>query len=505
MKMKEINTDNILKKGIPRLNNTIGISLGLAACASVLLIINLAVKDNEVFDEAAKMGGVLFLFLLLLLSLIVSFTVSIICNNKVKKATTELAHITKSVHAGFLNFCLEPGYRITYANPKFYEIAGYDRYEIEKEYDNCFLYFVYKEDQEKIKGLKEQFSNGIYRQIELRMVTRSGDVINVLLNGNYILGREGEKAFSAVLLDVTDLKNMQDKLMLEEERYRIAAEISNDILFEYKVDDDIMIFADKYKEVYGRDPVIENFSAVDAYNKDMVHPEDFQDLKLFARTLKSGKEMIEAEFRIKNVNQDLVWCHIRGKTIYDENKEAISVIGKVVNIDLHKKELQKLEYKAKRDLLTGVYNKVTTKEIIDDYLKRNNNSKHILMMIDIDDFKRVNDSYGHLIGDNILVFIIDKIRRIFSREIIGRIGGDEFIVFLGYMESMECIIDKANLLREALSTAYEVNGQEVYVSGSIGISVYPEDGTTYTELINCADKALYSVKDEGKNSFKLYT
>ncbi len=503
--MQENKTDYILKKGIPRLNNTIGISLGLAALTGVLLILNLVINNDQSLYEVVKTDGGVVLILILLLFLTVSFVSSIICNHQVRKATAELSYITKSVHTGFLNILLEPGYQVTYANPKFYEIFGYKKYEFETEYDNCFLSFVCDEDQEKIKVLKEQFVNGSYRQIEVKMITRSGDIINVLLDGNFTLTHEGEKAFSAVLLNITNFKEMQNKLSMEEERYRIAAEISNDILFEYKVDKDVMKFADKYTEVYGRTPVIEDFSVVELYNKNMVHPEDCQDLKLFARTLKSGKEMMEAEFRIKNANNEYVWCHIRGKTIYDENKEPISVIGKVVNIDLHKKELQKLEYKAKRDLLTGVYNKVTTKEIIDEYLKRNRNSKHILMMIDIDDFKHVNDNYGHLTGDNILVYIMDKIKCIFFGEIIGRIGGDEFIVFVGNIDSLDGIITKANLLREALSTAYEVEGQAVYISGSIGISVYPEDGATYTELINCADKALYSVKDEGKGSYKLFT
>lgn len=503
--MKKDKNGSALLKGIPRLNNAIGVALGLSMAAGLLLIINIVITDTFETEEILEMSGSLFLFLLLLASLAVSFAGSVICNGQVKKATLELEHITNSVHAGFFNFMLEPGYQITYANSKFYQILGYKRGEIEKDYDNCFLCFVCREDQEKIRSLEKQFLHGSYFQTEIRMVTRSRDIIDVVLNGNFLLDKDGRRTFSAVLLDVTDLKDMQDKLVMEEERYRIAAEISNDILFEYKVDADTLIFADKYQEVYGRNPVIQNFSLVDAYRNEMVHPEDYQDLKLFARTLKGGKEMIEAEFRIKNVNEDFVWCHIRGKTIYGEEKEPLSVIGKVVNIDLHKKELQKLEYKAKRDLLTGVYNKITTKEIVDDYLKRNSEKKHILMMIDIDDFKHVNDSYGHLAGDNILVFLMEKIKRIFAGEIIGRVGGDEFIVFVGNMEDRDSIFTKANMLREALNTAYEVEGQEVAVSGSIGISMYPEDGTTYTELIHCADKALYSVKDEGKGSFKLFT
>ena len=73
------------------------------------------------------------------------------------------------------------------------------------------------------------------------------------------------------------------------------------------------------------------------------------------------------------------------------------------------------------------------------------------------------------------------------------------------MKNQDEIFHKANLLSDALNAVYDVEGQEVYVPGSIGISVCPEDGTTYTELLNCADKALYSVKDEGKGSYKLFT
>lgn len=500
---KDIN-GNVSLKGIPRLNNTIGIALGLSVVAGLLLILNIAIKDTGELKEAFKLSGSLFLFLILLVSLAVSFMSSILCNGQIKKAAMELEYVTKSVHAGFFNYVLDSDYRITYANTKFYQILGIQNSAVLED-RNYLLSFVCKEDREKIRNLEKQFLHGTYFQIELRMITYLGNMINIVLNGNYILDREGKKTVSAVLLDVTNLKDMQDKLILEEERYRIAAEISNDILFEYKVEEDTMIFADKYQEVYGRNSVIQNFSIIENYEKEMLHPEDYQDLELFARTLKSGKEMIEAEFRIKNIKDEYIWCHIRGKTIYNDSKEAISVIGKVVNIDLHKKELQKLESKAKRDLLTGVYNKITTKEIIDEYLKDNSNQRNMMMMIDIDDFKHVNDRYGHLMGDNILVYLMDKIKNIFDGEVIGRIGGDEFVVFIGNIEDGEGILAKAHMLIGALRSAYVVDGQEVSVSGSIGISMYPEDGTTYTELVNCADKALYSVKDEGKGSFKLFT
>ncbi len=90
-------------------------------------------------------------------------------------------------------------------------------------------------------------------------------------------------------------------------------------------------------------------------------------------------------------------------------------------------------------------------------------------------------------------------------EIIGRIGGDEFAVFIGNISSREAIIMKAELLRRALHTVYTEEGFEISLSGSIGVSMYPEDGNTYNQLLCCADKALYLVKDQGKDGFKLFT
>jgi diguanylate cyclase (GGDEF)-like protein len=294
--------------------------------------------------------------------------------------------------------------------------------------------------------------------------------------------------------------------LLEEERYRVAAEISNDILFEYEINSDLMTFADKYKELYGRVPVIPSFSDINSHAQTMIHAEDIGVFSEYCRALRSGKEMIESEFRIKDIKNEYVWCHTRGKTIYDDNKHATRVIGKIVNIDLHKKELQTLEFKAKRDPLTGVYNKSTTKDLIDHYIQKHSDAKHIFMIVDIDDFKSINDRYGHLRGDKILSFVINQVKMIFtSGEIVGRIGGDEFAVFIGDITSKETVFIKADLLRRALRSVYREEDYEISVSGSIGVSIYPRDGKNYNQLLNCADKALYAVKDQGKDGFKLFT
>ncbi len=425
---------------------------------------------------------------------------------KVREASLELRHITNSIHAGFVNFDLEHNYEIIYASNGYYDIVGYSREEIQQELENRVITLVYQEDMDKFNALRDGFHNGEYIQKEVRMLTKNGSIIWILLNGNYIEDKDGNHTISAVLIDITESKLMQERLLLEEERYRVAAEISNDILFEYEIDEDLMTFADKYRELYGRVPVIHKFSDPKTHTDKMIHPEDIGIFSEYCRALQSGKEMIESEFRIRDRKNDYVWCHTRGKTIYDDNKHAARVIGKIVNIDLHKKELQTLEYKAKRDPLTGVYNKSTTKDLIDHYIQKHSDSKHIFMIVDIDDFKSINDRYGHLQGDKILSFVINQVKMIFSAgEIIGRIGGDEFAVFIGDIANKETAFKKADLLQCALRSVYREEQFEISVSGSIGVSIYPRDGKNYNQLLNCADKALYDVKDQGKDGYKLFT
>lgn len=429
-----------------------------------------------------------------------------ISEKRVAGAAIELRQITNSIHAGFVNFILNNNYEIIYASKGYYDIIGYSKEEVQREFDNRVISFVFQQDHEKFHIRRADLNNGDNIQKEIRMVTKEGKIIWILMNGNYIIDKNGNDTISAVLVDITESKKMNERLELEEERYRVAAEISNDILFEYNIDDDLMKYVDKYKDLYGRDPIVPNFSKYYLQNEEMVHPEDLGIFSEYCRALQSGKEMIESEFRIRDAKNDYIWCHTRGKTIYDDNKHPTRVIGKVVNIDLHKKELQILEYKAKRDPLTGVYNKITTRDLIDHFILKHGDNTHIFMIVDIDDFKKINDQYGHLQGDRILSFVINQVRTIFtSGEIIGRIGGDEFAVFIGDIGNVDAIILKAKLLQRALRTVYKEEENEVSVSGSIGIAMYPKDGSNYNQLLCCADKALYDVKEQGKDGYKLFT
>jgi len=187
------------------------------------------------------------LIILCILAIIFILRLKQISEKKVREASLELRHITNSIHAGFVNFNLEHNFEIIYASNGYYDIVGYSKDEIQQEFKNCVSTLIYQEDMDKFKALRDGFKHGKYIQKEVRMLTKNGGSIWILINGNYIEDKDGNHTLSAVLIDITESKLMQERLLLEEERYRVAAEISNDILFEYEIEEDLMTFADKYK------------------------------------------------------------------------------------------------------------------------------------------------------------------------------------------------------------------------------------------------------------------
>lgn len=423
---------------------------------------------------------------------------------KVTKAALELKKITNSIHAGLVHFVMEDNCRILYASKGFYELLGYTKEEARKDNKNSILDFINPRDLYIFDSSRGNLDkNNI--SYEIRMLKKDKSSIYALMNGNRAVNKDGKHMVSVVFVDISKQKNMQDIILLEGEKYRIAAELSKDILFEYHINKDQMIFSEKYKDLYGRNSVIDGLYNYCEDRRPLVHPDDWGIYLELCQELRRGKSIINCEYRVKDRLGDYIWTQLMGKTIYDDDKKPIRVIGKIVNVDIQKRELEALEYKATRDPLTGVYNKEVTIKKIDKFISGNRNNKHMLMFIDFDDFKNVNDSYGHLVGDKVLTFVISQIKEVFSEgEIIGRTGGDEFIVFSGNIINIEDILKKAESILKVLNVTYTTEEYSIPISGSIGISVYPEDGLYYEQLLEKADKALYSVKKKGKNNYMLY-
>jgi diguanylate cyclase (GGDEF)-like protein len=161
---------------------------------------------------------------------------------------------------------------------------------------------------------------------------------------------------------------------------------------------------------------------------------------------------------------------------------------------------------AQRDLLTTLYNKITTENLIDSFVKNDGIAgKHALIMLDIDNFKKANDNLGHAMGDKILIELADVLKFAFREtDIVGRIGGDEFIVLMKNYKEIQKIEEKADQLLRSFERSYNSEIGPFSLTLSIGIAVYPDDGFDFKELYINADKALYKSKACGKNTYRFY-
>ncbi|MGX8850886.1 diguanylate cyclase domain-containing protein [Amedibacillus sp. YH-ame10] len=215
-----------------------------------------------------------------------------------------------------------------------------------------------------------------------------------------------------------------------------------------------------------------------------------------------GVTKIDFEYqRVLGGEHNLGWVHCSVYILKDEESDHVLVIGYIKDIDEAKKLELYLKEQAQIDLLTGVYNKITTENMIKDSLMKQEDGLCALMIIDLDDFKRINDSLGHAFGDAVLSEVSGHLKELFRKDdIIGRVGGDEFIVYLRKLGVVQEALDKAASICQMFKSSY-TGAKNYKVSGSIGIAFAPNDGEDFETLYKNADIALYSAKNGGKDTY----
>lgn len=219
----------------------------------------------------------------------------------------------------------------------------------------------------------------------------------------------------------------------------------------------------------------------------------------------NGNDLFKLEFLVENKEvEQWVSCIIYKINTNDNNK----ILFVVKDIDQKKKRELELKNRAEKDGLTGLYNSITLRNKIEEALqiKNFNNLKRVFIILDLDNFKEINDKFGHSYGDKVLIEIAKILKNRFrSNDIIGRLGGDEFVIFLNGVEDYEAAEKYIQCLKIATEKVYKKESITVKISGSIGFSISPDDGSTFEELYTRADLALYEIKKCGKNNYKKYT
>ncbi|MFA6119749.1 MAG: PAS domain S-box protein [Sideroxydans sp.] len=229
--------------------------------------------------------------------------------------------------------------------------------------------------------------------------------------------------------------------------------------------------------------------------------------KLWENLLKHG--FWQGELWNRRKNGEIYPQLLTISTIYDDNGRPDRYLGVFADITQLKENQAKLEFMAHHDPLTMLPNRALAESRLKQELEQAHRHSQQLsvLFIDLDRFKQVNDSFGHLVGDELLCAVAKRLNeRLREGDTLGRLGGDEFILIASPMQEKQ---DAAIIARDfinALSEPFKLsNGVEVFIGGSIGISLFPDDGTNVADLTKNADAAMYLAKENGRNQFSFYT
>jgi len=196
------------------------------------------------------------------------------------------------------------------------------------------------------------------------------------------------------------------------------------------------------------------------------------------------------------------------KAVKDDNDKILQFIGMFSDIT-EKKQIEEQIYQlAHHDLVTQLPNRVSFHRLANDAIKNAEKNSHqiAIMFIDLDNFKLINDTSGHPVGDELLVQVANRLNALLlPQHVISRFGGDEFTVLLNDIEVFEKVGIIAKSILEILREPFVLSSCELTISASIGISIYPENGVDVSTLLSCSDNAMYRAKSNGRDSFEFYT
>ena len=301
-------------------------------------------------------------------------------------------------------------------------------------------------------------------------------------------------------------------LQTELERYTIVHNLEQSIILEMRFSPRRLEFFGDTKEMFGVENVVLNGEEVfDIYK--YVHEDDQSVRGRLHHFYDEGEESVfTAEIRIKNGVDSYGWYRISGTVIKDKHLGInTKFVAKISNADQQISEEKDLVQRAENDLLTGILNKKTMEEKVSGALKEIKGNNHcIFFMVDLDNFKNVNDKLGHIYGDKAIVDTAHLLTELFpNNAYVGRLGGDEFAVCAIYdafdKESMiNYIKKKADKICEVNRRTYANGNVSVDISSSVGIAIAPDSEQNFEIVYKMADSALYRSKNGGKNCYHIY-
>ena len=363
----------------------------------------------------------------------------------------------------------------------------------------CFVYGILKLQKEGSPDAVEYCVSA-----DCRLTEDGFRLLNLHLSPKGIEPPENSCSQGRVSLGSAGARESQEKLRLSLERFQIILDQANDIIFEWDLQADTLLFSSNWEKTFGCPPITDHVSVTRPFHSRL-YSGDLEILDKIIESITNGVPYVETEVRIRKADGIYVWCRVRVTTQYLADGTPCKAVGLIINVDAEKQRSRMLLEKAERDTLTNLYNRETSRTLIQNYLLENPGETCALLMIDIDNFMQINSSLGHLFGDAFLIEISGEIQKLFrSADVVGRTDGDTFIAFIKGIPDSEVVAKKARQIVQIFQNIVIREKKDCQVTCTIGISLSPLHGVTFPELYQKAEQALYFAKGHGKNQFIVF-
>lgn len=394
----------------------------------------------------------------------------------------------------------------TYASPIVKDILGYEPNEIE---GTMYVHDLHPKDTREafIKHVQQDMSEARQFSDYINpMVHKNGKVIWVSTTALPVCDEKGEViAYQGSDMDVTEQVLAEQALKNKTEQFELAIEGSNDGIWDWDIVSDALFLSKRWKNQLGYEDTDWPTPTMRMIF-DVIHPDDrtTANQQLIAY-FKGERANFDAEMRMICKDGTIRWFRVRGAALRNDEGQAIRMAGSQTDITEQKeaamilqKQHETLKTLALTDPLTQLSNHRALYEKLSEVTENMPEGKHVLVMLDLDNFKQVNDTFGHVYGDQVLMQVADFLRHhVHSEHIVGRYGGEEFmIVFIN--TSLKAALETIEAIRLDVETTYQ--DETVPLTISAGVKLY--GGEPISEWVDMADRNLYVAKRAGKNTIR---
>jgi diguanylate cyclase (GGDEF)-like protein/PAS domain S-box-containing protein len=293
-----------------------------------------------------------------------------------------------------------------------------------------------------------------------------------------------------------------------EQRYALAAAGSNDGLWDWDVATDALYCSDRWKLMIGLSPDNTSVSSVDAW-LNLVEEEDKQGVWQALRAHLTGQRShFEHEYRMRHADGSIRWVLCRGIAVRDEAGQALRLAGSQTDITEQRRIRDSLAQAARHDALTDLPNRTLFRELLQRAIAQNTRTpfkSYAVLFIDLDGFKLVNDTHGHVVGDRFLKAIGERLQsQLRPGDALARLGGDEFAVLTENFASAGDVSNIAERLQQALAEPFPISGLQLRGAASIGIVIGDPKQRSVDAILRDADIAMYRAKAAGRGRYELF-